>query len=275
MLTGLADALRAGGLTVEGVDGWRERGHGPMTDVRGVTCHHTAGLSALSVVRDGRPGLDGPLAHLYLDRQGVFHVVAAGLCWHAGVSRKPAYTNSHRIGIEAEALGTGAASDWPDAQMDAYRRGCRALAEHYGFGIDQVLGHKETCAPVGRKTDPSFDMAAFRRQIIALEDDVPLTDRDLDAIATRVLRLDAIAAPADVATKDNATWQLQSYVKRIEAQTRAARADTLALRAQVTALAAAVQSQSADGVRQAIADGIRDLEALRLTLTPAPEAGDQ
>jgi len=272
MLTGLADALRAGGLDVVEVDGWRERGHGPMADVLGVTCHHTGGLNDLGTIVHGRSDLAGPLAHLFLDREGVFHVVAAGLCWHAGVSRKPAYTNSHRIGIEAEALGTGAAGDWPDAQMDAYRLGCKVLAGHYGFGIDQVLGHKETCAPPGRKTDPSFDMAAFRRQITALEDDMPLTDKDLDAIARRVLTIDVIAAPSDVATRDNATWQLQSYIKRIESQSRAAQASALALRAQVTALAAAVEGQSADGVRQAIADGIRDLEALRLTLAPAPDA---
>lgn len=226
MLTDLADALRAGGLTVKGVPGWRERGHGPMADVRGVTCHHTAGLDSLRVVVDGRPGLDGPLAHLYLDREGVFHVVAAGLCWHAGESRDPSYTNSHRIGIEAEALGTGAASDWPRAQMDAYRAGCRALADHYGFAVSQVLGHKETCAPVGRKTDPSFDMAAFRRQIIALEDDMaPLTDADVRRIAHAVLSLDAIAAPPDAADREkNPTWQLQSYVKELDARQRRAQA---------------------------------------------------
>jgi N-acetyl-anhydromuramyl-L-alanine amidase AmpD len=80
----------------------------------------------------------------------------------------PSYTNIHAIGIEAQASGV---DPWPAAQMDAYARLCRALADNYGLPVSRALGHKETCAPVGRKVDPNFDMAAFRRQITALEDD--------------------------------------------------------------------------------------------------------
>lgn len=166
MLTDLADVIRAAGLTVIETPGWRTRGHGQMTDVLGVTCHHTAGSAhgnapSLTVVRDGRADLAGPLAHLLLARDGTVYVVAAGLCWHAGASRQPGYTNSHRIGIEAE--NTGLASDpWPGVQITAYARLCAALARHYGFPVAEVLGHKETCSPVGRKTDPSLSMPALR-----------------------------------------------------------------------------------------------------------------
>jgi hypothetical protein len=189
MLTELAHVLRAAGLTVVEEPGWRQRGHGPMTNVLGVTCHHTAngGAAGLepsrAVIRDGRPGLSGPLAHLLLRKDGVYRVIAAGLCYHAGVSRSAGYTNSHRIGIEAEAKGVpGTSGDWPDAQMAAYRLGCKALMKHYGFGLSQVLGHKETCAPAGRKSDPSFDMDDFReatRRATAadLEDDMEWDDK--------------------------------------------------------------------------------------------------
>lgn len=169
MLTDLADVIRAAGLTVIEVPGWRTRGHGPMVDVLGVTCHHTAGSAhgnapSLTVVRDGRADLSGPLAHLLLARDGTVCVVAAGLCWHAGVSLKSAYENAHRIGIEAE--NTGLASDpWPGVQITAYARLCAALGKHYGFPVAEVLGHKETCAPVGRKTDPSFAMPPFRARV--------------------------------------------------------------------------------------------------------------
>jgi hypothetical protein len=54
-----------------------------------------------------------------------------------------------------------------------------------------VLGHKETCTPHGRKTDPSFDMPAFRHQVAAvdlntnpLEDDVD--DQTIEKIAAAV-----------------------------------------------------------------------------------------
>lgn len=192
MLTDLATVLRAGGLRVVEQPGWKTRGHTPpQVDVLGVTCHHTGSgrnlgeTLGLLTVQNGRPGLDGPLAHLYLNRAGTFYTVAAGKCYHAGVSLKPAYENEHRIGIEALAAGDGWSQDWPQAQMEAYAHGCALLAKHYGFSIAEVRGHKETCAPAGRKIDPSFDMATFRRSVgiwatkpaTTKEDDVQLTDK--------------------------------------------------------------------------------------------------
>ena len=59
MLLDLADAARRSGLTVVEEPGWRTRGHGSMTAVQSITCHHTAGPAtgdapSLAVVRDGR-----------------------------------------------------------------------------------------------------------------------------------------------------------------------------------------------------------------------------
>lgn len=189
MLTELATVLKAAGLPVVETPGWRGRGHGPMTSVEGVTCHHTASgrgtgtTLGLSTVRDGRPGLEGPLAHLYLNRAGVFYVVAAGLCYHAGVSQHRDQENAHRIGIEALAAGDGWDQDWPPAQMRAYALGCRALADHYEFPVANVMGHKETCSPRGRKVDPTFDMAQFRRMVATVsaeareDEDMKSTDQ--------------------------------------------------------------------------------------------------
>lgn len=163
-LTDLADTLRAAGLTVVEEPGWRTRGHGEMTSVQTILCHHTAGPTggdapSLAVVRDGRSGLAGPLAQLVLARSGAVHVVAAGLCWHAGVTLERLQGNAYAIGIEAEATGTGA---WPDTQMHAYVDLCAALCRRYELGPDRVLGHKEVCDPPGRKIDPNLDMHAFR-----------------------------------------------------------------------------------------------------------------
>jgi N-acetylmuramoyl-L-alanine amidase-like protein len=177
MLLNLADIARRTGYPVVEVTGWKTRTRpGGMSKVETITCHHTANGGAkgdypsLRVVRDGRPGLPGPLAQYGLGRSGTIYVVAAGLCNHAGVSLKSAFTRQHAIGIEAEAIGTpGAKGDWPAAQMDSYVRLCRALADEFERPTSSVLGHKETCSPRGRKSDPSFDMPNFRVKVRSLE----------------------------------------------------------------------------------------------------------
>ena len=163
-LTNLARVARGAGLRVVEVAGWRDRGHGPMSGVKTLVCHHTAGrpdgvMPSLRLITDGRPDLSGPLAHLGLGRDGTVYAIAAGLAWHAGQVRDAAYTNAWSIGIEAE--GTGV-DDWPPVQLDAYARLCAALVLEFDLTPARVLGHKEVCFPPGRKPDPNFDMAKFR-----------------------------------------------------------------------------------------------------------------
>lgn len=191
MLTKLADVLRNAGLEVVEESGWQRRGHGVMSDVRTIVCHHTGGLKDLRVVKDGRPGLAGPLAQFWLSQAGVWHVVAAGKCWHAGVVRRGEYANEYAIGIEAEATGKDA---WPAVQYQSYAKGCAALARAFGVTTDHVLGHKEVCDPPGRKSDPNFDMDAFRDLVqryrvelsapraITPEDDMPTADEVAKAV---------------------------------------------------------------------------------------------
>lgn len=180
-LTDLADACRKSGLTVTEVAGWRTRGHGSMTAVRGIICHHTAGARtgtypSLAIVRDGRPGLEGPLSQLGLARDGSVLVIAAGKAWHAGAGSWPGLSgNEDCIGIEAESVGNG--RDWTAAQRDAYPRLCRALAQHYGVPASRVIAHREW-APT-RKIDPAgIDMNILRRAVAATtaEDDMTLEE---------------------------------------------------------------------------------------------------
>jgi hypothetical protein len=205
MLTQLAAIARRTGFPVVEVKGWKTRGRpGGMSDVRTITCHHTANGGArgnypsLRVVRDGRPGLPGPLAQYGLGIAGTIYVIAAGKSNHAGTSRSVDYLNSHAVGIEAEAVGIpGTKGDWPPAQMDAYARLCAALVDELGLTAADVRGHKETCAPVGRKSDPSFAMDAHRRRIAAVnlkikpaqeDSDMKLTDEvDLTPQAEKLL----------------------------------------------------------------------------------------
>lgn len=195
-LTDLPDAIAKSGLKMVEVDGWRTRGHGPMVAVDTIVCHHTAGPAtgnypSLGIVRDGRSDLPGPLCNVGLARDGTVYIVAAGLAYHAGVVRATNYGNAYSIGIEAEATGTTA---WPPAQMDAYARLCAALCEHYGLEPDRVMGHKEVCAPAGRKTDPNFDMTAFRAAVTNAGEDV--TEDDINKIAAKVVDLLTNGKPA-------------------------------------------------------------------------------
>lgn len=172
-LADLADACRKSGLRVVEQPGWKTRGHGDVYGVRSIICHHTAGPAtgeapSLGVVTNGRPGLAGPLAQLVLGRSGTVYVVAAGLCYHAGATFEAWQGNAWAIGIEAEATGR---DHWPTVQYAAYVKLCRALADHYGVPYDRVRGHCEVAAPLGRKTDPNFSMAAFRAAVSAPQED--------------------------------------------------------------------------------------------------------
>lgn len=164
-LTDLHKALTAYGQPCTTEPGWDRRGLGQMSSVKTITCHHTAGgndAGDLRIVRDGRSDLRGPLAQILLRRNGVPHIIAAGQAAHAGTSRSETYRNPYAIGIEAVHPGTGS---WSTVQYDGFARTCALLALYYKVPVSRVLGHKETCSPVGRKVDPNFDMAKFRTRV--------------------------------------------------------------------------------------------------------------
>lgn len=171
-LTWLAQVLKDAGLKVAEQPGWQSRGRGPMGNVKGVICHHTAGpksgvMPSLTVITNGRPGLDGPLAQLGLGRDGTWFVIAAGRANHAGAGTWKGITagNTSFIGIEAENQGIPA-DPWPAVQVESYKRGCAAILKKIGASVDMCIGHKEW-AP-RRKIDPSFDMKAFRDGVAAI-----------------------------------------------------------------------------------------------------------
>jgi len=189
MYTGLARVARRTGYPVVEVPGWRTRTRPQlMSDVRTITCHHTANGGAkgdypsFNTVLNGRGAdLPGPLAQYGIGRSGTIYVFAAGSANHAGESRSVDYEKIHAIGIEAEAVGVpGTPGDWPEKQMDSYAKLCKALIEEFGLAVADVRGHKETCAPPGRKSDPSFSMDSFRTRVrrAVLPDEATTEDDD-------------------------------------------------------------------------------------------------
>lgn len=160
-------AVKNAGVKYKEVSGWESRGHGAMQSIESIMCHHTAGPKtgdrpSLNVVAYGRAGLSGPLSQLFLSRDGTVYLVAAGISYHAGKVSNGIYTNSHSIGIEAEATGV---SSWPDDQVEAYAKLCKALIKEFGLSTSRVVGHKEAASPKGRKIDPNFSMNDFRKKI--------------------------------------------------------------------------------------------------------------
>lgn len=187
-LTDLAGVIRAAGLTVHEHPGWKTRGRstgGFSAAPVAIVIHHTASPPSWNGDRDANyiaTGSDiAPIAQLYLDRQGVVHVLAAGACNNAGAGGPLGPlpkdgANTRTIGIEAGNNGVG--EPWPTAQQDAYIRLVRALTSRYMIGSDKVYAHKEW-APT-RKIDPAgpsrwadadgrWNMSAFRRDLHAAE----------------------------------------------------------------------------------------------------------
>lgn len=171
-LTNLAQIARRTGFPVVEQPGWKTRGHGSMSSVKSVMAHHDAARQGRStfntVIQNGHSSLAGPLAHFALRRDGTIHVVAAGLCYHAGVvSNYALYGNNHSIGIEAGNDGLG--EPWPDVQIRAYKALCAELCKAYGLNASRVVGHKEVAVPRGRKPDPAgINMTAFRSDVARL-----------------------------------------------------------------------------------------------------------
>lgn len=250
MYTGLARIARKTGYPVVEVPGWEKRTRPQlMSDVRTITCHHTANGGAkgdypsYNTVLNGRGSdLPGPLAQYGIGRSGTIYVFAAGSANHAGESLKVDYEKIHAIGIEAEAVGVpGTAGDWPEAQMDSYAKLCKALIEEFHLDVADVRGHKETCAPPGRKSDPDFNMNDFRARVSRVkfsttqdEDDMPTIGeirellRDeltrpetVKELAKQLFTADVIGAPEADLAKDptNTNWRLDSYLRRLVANT--------------------------------------------------------
>lgn len=176
--TWLADALRAGGLKVVEHDGWKTRGRPASVgnfDPKAIVVHHDASAvgptpsEANYIANVGRPpGTPAPLSQLWVDYDGVWHVLAAGRANHAGEGAGwgviPANSgNTYALGIETDHT-TG--EKLPQGQYDSIVKGVAVLARYMKIDVRKaVCGHKEY-AP-GRKTDPDWDMNQFRKDVAA------------------------------------------------------------------------------------------------------------
>lgn len=211
------DVLRAAGLDVHEVPGWKTRGADSFGPVRGITIHHTGGSKTssdtgeINVLINGRVDLSGPIAPLYLSRTGDWSVVASGHCNHNKVGwagPNKGYGNDNLLGIEAQ---HAAGEPWTSAQYESYVRGVAALVRHKTSGWDvtvsRVAGHKEH--QPGDKTDPGFNMTEFRAAVsaaIANWEDDEMNARDWERLET------LITTTAEKTVK--AVWEAKFNIER-------------------------------------------------------------
>ena len=186
----LPEVLKAFGVKVKEMPGWKSWGHGDFGAIEGVIVHHTAGAGTPASYIARNPGVGGGLSsQIHLARDGVATLCGAGIAYHAGDGvmwngkagnaqtadgKWGAVGNVLMIGIEAVNMGDGS-QVWPEVQMDAYHRIVAAIVWYLGLPIKSVQGHKEYARPVGRKIDPNFNMDTFRANVKKYVDNPPFS----------------------------------------------------------------------------------------------------
>ena len=204
--TGIPAALRKRGLKVEVVPGWETRGSS-IFDPKGVGAHwiggvrNATGRPGLSTVVNGRPDLPGPLCNVYLDRNGVAVVVAAGRANHFGYGVWKGLTgNSKFFGLEPEARD---AADFTAAQRKAYPLACAALLDVINQkDASYVASHSEYALPKGRKSDINgYTIDSLRAQTQAV-------------IRGQVVPAATTVKPKPVATTKSDPSKMQSWTNQ-------------------------------------------------------------
>ncbi|MFF5842107.1 N-acetylmuramoyl-L-alanine amidase [Streptomyces massasporeus] len=292
----LVAALRAEGVTVREVPGWRDhnRNHkGAWGPVHGVLIHHTVtglGTDVVGLIYNGHSALPGPLATGCITKDGVVHLTANGRANHAGggdgavlnavitesySDRPPAPRehdgsagavdgNARFYGWECENKGDGK-DPWPKVQYGAMVRATAAICRAHGWGPKSGIGHMEWS---DWKVDPrGFDMKDFRAAVAERlehepgwspgeEDDMPTANE----VAEAVLKLDGVIVVPG-APKTNPTWTLSSVQTEILKRLDRANTALVAQSAAITKLAGLV-GEDVDtatvvaAVEQAIADAV-------------------
>lgn len=230
-LTWLADELRKAGLTVVEHTNWKTHDRpGTWSPTYGVV-HATAAPRSqkdsvqIGVVRNGRADLPGPIANAVIDRNGVWHLVSAGRC----NSTLPGTAGPYKGKGNTNALSTEACNDnrgepWTEKQYQSYVRGWAAWCKRLGWSADRLVGHKEHTP--GRKTDPTFSMGQFRRDVAAAlagkdDDDMPYTEGQLQALPWQYKGRGMPGVPSG----KNTLWVLGSIYSTTQALLRAEAGD--------------------------------------------------
>lgn len=189
-LDGLETTLRRWGITV--TTDWVVGGRPGSFTPTHVMVHHTAGpdgtpAPSRSVVRNGRPDLNGPLCNVLARRDMVAEIVSRGKANHAGAGQWGAIPedegNAYAVGVEIEHEGTGA-EPWRPEFMAWLRVLEAGILDHIGRPATRLVAHKEY-APT-RKIDPfQWSMGTERTRTAAILSAGPMPAPPPPAPATK------------------------------------------------------------------------------------------
>lgn len=185
----IAAELRAAGLKVVEVEGWKDRGRpastGHFNPQGPVTNHHTGSTSSwsriiptLATLIKGRPDLPGPLAQVAVAYDGTVYVLAAGRANHAGRVGKGGVVGMP-FGADGNALALGDEIDtngtqvMPKVQVDAIAGVNAVFLKHYKRGTSYVHRHQDISGTgkwdLGSRSTAQLraDAAAFLKRLTA------------------------------------------------------------------------------------------------------------
>jgi len=138
--------------------------HSSDTTRKAIILHDAfGGDNIIGVLKNGRQGLPGPLAHWAVKSDGSIAYIANETvkALHVGASER-GISNSNSIGIEV----TGTAALKNEAQFESLVRLVADVADRWKIPTEMILSHAEVARPRGRKTDMK-QQAPIVRQMVA------------------------------------------------------------------------------------------------------------
>ena len=275
----LPDVLRAAGLTVLTYPGWETRSSlsskgipaGPLsTDRPAVLWHHDASPPGDSpgALRWMRDQLDRPgqaTANIWVDRYGVWHIIAAGVTWHAGNVNDGRWSNYQSLGVETDHT---VGENWPDSLIASLRLGTAAILRHVDRSPDDALNfHRHVNAD---KRDPDgLDLNYERAAVAALiTNPAPQEDDMTPEQAAQLQRVENLLTTGRADRSIGSAqwpWTFGYWTEALQAKVDAANATITAQAATIKALAAATGGDPA-AIEAAVKDAVnKALDGLRIT----------
>lgn len=136
------------------------------THIAGIVLHYAYGPdSSIRVMRDGRSGLPGPLAHWAVLSDGRIEFIADENKKASHVGRADrGLNNSNTIGIET----TGGTAFADELQVENLVRLVIDVADRWSIPTEMIVSHAEVALPVGRRTDMEQQAPAVRMMVDAV-----------------------------------------------------------------------------------------------------------